>query len=84
MPRISNGNLIAMKWQNIHMISNICFKQRKREKERETHTHRESKTWPSSLLYIQQRGIQNSFQNLSKEVISLEVAIFTKISILDV
>ena len=41
MPRVSNGNLIVMKWQNIHMISNICFKQRKREKERETHTQRE-------------------------------------------
>ena len=43
-----------------------------------------SKTCPSSLLYIQQRHIQNPFQRLSKEVISLEVTIFTKNSILDV
>ena len=45
---------------------------------------RESKTWPSRLLYIQQRHIQNPFQHLSKEVISLQVTIFTKTSILDV
>ena len=43
-----------------------------------------AKTWPSSLLYIQQRRIQNPFQLLSKEVISLEVIIFTKKFILDV
>ena len=43
-----------------------------------------SKTWPSSLLHIQQRCIQKPFQSLSKEVISLEVTIFTKNSILDV
>ena len=42
-----------------------------------------SKTWPSSLLYIQQRRIQNPFQRLSK-VISLEVTIFIKNTILDV
>ena len=48
--------------------------------ERET----ERKTRQSSLLYIQQRRIQNPFQHLSKEVISLEVTIFTKISMLDV
>ena len=40
--------------------------------------------WSSSLLYIQQRRIQNPSQRLSKEVISLEVNIFTKNSILDV
>ena len=39
---------------------------------------------PSSLLYIQQRRNQNPFQRLSKEVISLQVPIFTKNSILDV
>ena len=38
----------------------------------------------SSLLYIQQSRIQNPFQRLSKEVISLKVTIFTKNSILDV
>ena len=43
-----------------------------------------SKTWPSSLLYIQQRRIQNPFQRISKEFISLEVPIFTENSILDV
>ena len=41
-------------------------------------------TWSSILLYIQQRRIQNPFQRLRKEVISLEVTIFTKNSILDV
>ena len=43
-----------------------------------------SKTLSSSLLYIQQKRIQNPFQRLSKKVISLEVTIFTKNSILDV
>ena len=60
MSRVSNGNLIVLKQQNIHMISNI--KQRKRERQKE------SKTQSSSLLYIQQRRIQNPFQHLSKEV----------------
>ena len=63
MPRISNGDLIALKWQNIHVVSNIKHS---------------AKTWQSSLLYIQQRRIQSPFQRLSKEVISLEVTIFTK------
>ena len=39
---------------------------------------------PGQAVYIQQRRIQNPFQRLSKEVISLEVTIFTKNSILDV
>ena len=43
-----------------------------------------SKTCPSNLLYIRQSRIQNPFQHLSKEVISLKVTIFTKNSILDV
>ena len=59
-----------------------------REREREREKVREKaklKTSPSSLLYIQQRRIQNLFQHVSKEGISsLEVTIFTKISILDV
>ena len=25
MPSVSNGNLIALKWQNIHVISNIKY-----------------------------------------------------------
>ena len=25
MPRVSNGNLIVLKWQNIHMISNTKY-----------------------------------------------------------
>ena len=66
MSRVSNGNLIKLKWQNIKMMSNI--KERGRE--------RESKTWLSNLIYIQQRHIKNPFQYLSKEVISLEVTIF--------
>ena len=58
--------------------------EREREKEREKVRQRAKlKTLPSS--YIQQRRIQNPFQHVSKEGISsLEVTIFTKISILDV
>ena len=44
MFRVSNGNLIVMKWQNVHMISNICFKQRKREREREKERERDTHT----------------------------------------
>ena len=72
MPRIPNENLIVLKWQNIHVISNIKY------------TARYSKTWPSSLLYVQQRRIQNPAQRLGKRIISLEVTIFTKSSVLDV
>ena len=82
MPRVSNGNLILLKWQNIHVISNIKY----------TgiyiyihiYIYIYSKTWASSLIHIQHRLIQNSFQGLSKEVISLKLTIFTKIPILDV
>ena len=63
MPRISNVDLIALKWQDIHVVSNIKYSE---------------KTWPSSLIYIQWRRIQKPFQRLSKDVISLEVTIFTK------
>ena len=42
------------------------------------------KTWKGSLLYIQERRIQNPLQRLSKEVISMEVTIFTRNFILDV
>ena len=96
MSRVWNGNLIVLKWQNKHIISNIKWreteKEKERDKERESERERERerekaklKTSPSSLLYIQQRRIQNPFQHVSKEGISsLEVTIFTKISILDV
>ena len=47
MLNVSNENLIALKWQNIHFISNVKF------------TAIYSKTCPSSLLYIQQRRILN-------------------------
>ena len=67
MPRVSNGDLIALKWQNIHVVSNIKYSKK-----------------PGQAVYIQQRRIQKPFQRLSKEVISLEVTIFTKNSILDV
>ena len=70
MSRVSNGNLIVLKWQNIHVISNT--------------KHIYSKSGPSSLRYIQEKRIHNPFQRLSKKVISLEVTIFTKSSILDV
>ena len=56
----------------------VCEREREREKAK-------LKTSSSSLLYIQQSRIQNPFQHVSKEGISsLEVTIFTKISILDV
>ena len=74
MPRVSNGNLIVLKWQNIHVISNIKY----------TAIYIFSKTSPSSLLYMQQKRIQNPFQRLSKKVISLEVTVLSKSSILDV
>ena len=57
------------------MISNIKHKERERER---------NLAIQFSLLNIQQRRIQNSFQYLSKEIISLEVTIFPKIPILDV
>ena len=65
--RVSNGNLVVLKCQNIHVILYIYIE-----------------TWSSSLLYIQQRCIQNPSQRLNKELIPLEVTIFTKISILHV
>ena len=40
MSRVSNGNLIVLKWQNIQMISNMKWK----EKERERESERDSKT----------------------------------------
>ena len=54
--RASNGNLIVLKWQNLHVISDLEY----------TAIYR--KTWRSSLLYIQQRRVQNPFKCLSKEV----------------
>ena len=45
MPRVLSGNPVVLKWQNIHVISNIRY------------TTIYSKTWTSSLLYIQQRRI---------------------------
>ena len=51
--------------------------------ERESEKERE-RAKPGQAVYIQQRRVQNPFQHLSKEVISLELTIFTKISILDV
>ena len=74
MPKISNRNLIALKKQNVHVISNIKY----------TAIYITSKTWPSSLLYIQKSHIQNPLQRLSKEAISLKVTIIRKISIFDV
>ena len=53
------------------------------ERERESEKERE-RAKPGQAVYIQQRRVQNPFQRLSKEVISLELTIFTKISILDV
>ena len=72
MLSVLNGNLIVLKWQSIHVISNLKY------------TAIYTKTCPSSLLYIQQRHIQNPFKRLSKVITSLEVTIFTETSILDV
>ena len=69
---VSIGSLIVLKWKNTQIILNIKY------------TAIYSKTWTSSLLYIQQRCIQNPIKHLSKKVTSLEVPIFTKSSILDV
>ena len=69
---VSNGNLIVLKWQNMHVFSNLKY------------TAIYNKTWLSSLLYIQQRRIQNPFKRVIQEVTSLEVTNFAKSSILDV
>ena len=69
---VLNGNLIVLIWQNIHATSNLKY------------TAIYTKTRPSSLLYIQQRRIQNPFKRLSKKITSLEVTIFTESSILNV
>ena len=75
MSRVLNGNLIVLKWQNIRMVSNI--KQRERESERER--EREQNLVKQFTLHS-----AGTFQRLSKDVISLEVTVFTKMSILDV
>ena len=49
-PSVLNRNLVVLKWQKIHGISNIKY------------TTIDSKTWPSRLLYIQQRRIQYPFK----------------------
>ena len=72
MFNVLNGNLIVLIWQNIHATSNLKY------------TAIYTKTRPSSLLYIQQRRIQNPFKRLSKKITSLEVTIFTESSILNV
>ena len=64
---VLNRNLIVLKCQNMNVISKIIY------------TARYSKTWPSSLLYIQQRPIQNPSKRLSKKVTSLEVQSWTKV-----
>ena len=95
MPRVLNGNLIVLKWQNIHVISNIKY----------TaiyiyiyYIYKYIFIY-IYIIYIYIYILQNlvkqvtlhsaeaysePFQRLSKEVISLEVTIFTKKPILDV
>ena len=41
MSRVSNGNLIVLKWQDIHMISNIKYSDRERERKRKRLRDRE-------------------------------------------
>ena len=69
MSRVLNGNLIALKWQNISVISNIKY------------SVKYGKTWSSSLLYIQQFSL---LYITFKKVISFKVTSFRKNSILDV
>ena len=49
MLSVSNGNLIELKWRNISNIKCTAIN---------------SKSWSSSLLYIQQRNIQNPIKRL--------------------
>ena len=42
MSRVLNGNLIVLKWQNIHIISRE-ERERKRRREREKQSNRERK-----------------------------------------
>ena len=97
MPRVLNGNLIVLKWQNIHVISNIKY----------TAIYIYIYIIYINIylyiyiyiiyiyIYILQNLVKQvtlhsaeaysePFQRLSKEVISLEVTIFTKKPILDV
>ena len=60
-------------------------RERERERGRESVCKREREQKPGQAVYYTfSRGVSEPFQHLSKEVILLEVAIFTKISILDV
>ena len=64
MPRVLNGNLIVLKWQNIHVISNIKY------------TTIYSKTLPRTLRYIQQRRIQNPFKRQKQSYLYFLLSVF--------
>ena len=67
MPSVSNRNLIVLKWQNIHVISNIKYTAIYIYIYIYIYIHIYTKTQPSSLLYIKQRRIRNPSHYLSKE-----------------
>ena len=66
MLNVSTENLIFLKWLNIYVISNIKF----------NGTY--SKTCPSSLLYIQQRRIQNPIRRLRQSFSRKELTAFIR------
>ena len=70
MHRVSNGNLIVLKWQNIPVISNIKYT--------DIYMYIYIYKPGEAIYFIFSRGI---FRDLS---FLLEVPIFTKNSILDV
>ena len=41
MSRVLNGSLIVLKWQNIHMISNIKWRERERDRDRDRDREKE-------------------------------------------
>ena len=56
MLSVLNGNLTVLKWESKYVISN------------QKYTAVYTKSCPSSLLYIQQRCIKNTFKRLRKEI----------------
>ena len=58
MSRVSNGNIFVMKWQNIHMVSNIKEREREIERERE-------RAKPGQAVYFTfSRGIFRTLSNM--------------------
>ena len=75
MPSVSNGNLIALKWQNIHVVSNIKYSA--------IYTYIQQNLVKQFTLHSAE-AYSEPFPMSKQGVSSLEVIIFTKNSILDV